>query len=113
MMAALQINAEISNSAAGDPALLATDLADELVRKNIPFRKAHDLVGKLAAESAKTGVPLDKLPDTLIRELCPELTDEWSHIFDPIRSLKARSAIGGPSPENVAARLLNWKKILG
>lgn len=113
MMAALQINAENSNAAASDPALLATDLADELVRRNIPFRKAHDLVGKLAAESAKTGVPLDKLPDSLISELCPELRGEWSILFDPIRSLKARSAIGGPSPENVSARLLHWNKILG
>ena len=108
MMSALVINRGSIAAAASDPALLATDLADELVRKNVPFRKAHDLVGKLAAESAKTGTPLDKLPDELIREVCPELVNDWQNLFDPIRSLRARSAIGGPSPENVSGRLKHW-----
>jgi argininosuccinate lyase len=112
MMGALIINKETATTAASDPALLATDLADELVRKNMPFRKAHDLVGQLAAESAKTGIPLDRLPKEFIREICPELIGEWEGLFDPIRSLKARSATGGPSPNNVSIRLAYWKNIL-
>ena len=112
MMSALIINKETATTAASDPALLATDLADELVRKNVPFRKAHDLVGKLAAESAKTGIPLDKLPKEFILEICPELSGEWEGLFDPIRSLKARAATGGPSPENVAKRLAHWRGLL-
>jgi argininosuccinate lyase len=112
MMSSLSIHAQVTTAAASDPALLATDLADELVRLNIPFRKAHDLVGKLAAESSRTGVPLDELPEPLIRELCPELLGQWSAIFDPLRSMKARSAIGGPSPGNVSKRLSHWRKIL-
>jgi argininosuccinate lyase len=113
MMSALEINGRVAAAAAGDPALLATDLADELVRGGIPFRKAHDIVGRLASESAKTGVPLDKLPESLVRELCPELLDRWAGLFDPLRSLMARGAIGGPSPGNVSARLAHWQKILG
>jgi argininosuccinate lyase len=112
MMAALVINQEAATKAASDPSLLATDLADELVRKNVPFRTAHDLVGKLAAESSKTGIPFDQLPVEVIREHCPQLLDEWKSIFDPIRSLKARAAIGAPSPANVSARLAHWKKLL-
>ena len=112
MMAALVINQEAATKAASDPSLLATDLADELVRKNVPFRTAHDLVGKLAAESSKTGIPIDQLPVEVIREYCPQLLDEWKSIFDPIRSLKARAAIGAPSPANVSARLAHWKKLL-
>jgi argininosuccinate lyase len=112
MMAALIINKETATSAASDPALLATDLADELVRKNVPFRKAHDLVGQLAAESAKTGIPLDRLPKEIILAICPKLIGEWEELFNPIRSLKARSATGGPSPENVSMRLAYWRNIL-
>jgi argininosuccinate lyase len=112
MMEALQINREAVTRAATDPALLATDLADELVRHQVPFRKAHDIVGKLASESAKAGVPLDKLPEELIRELCPELLPTWSSLFDPVRSMKARGALGAPSPERVAERLFHWKKVL-
>ena len=112
MMAALVINEETATKAASDPSLLATDLADELVRKNVPFRTAHDLVGKLAAESSKSGIPLDQLPVDVIREHCPQLLDEWKSIFDPIRSLKARAAIGAPSPANVTERIAHWRKIL-
>ncbi len=112
MMTALIINQDNATSAASDPSLLATDLADELVRKKMPFRKAHDLVGQLAAESAKTGIPLDMLPMELIIKICPELMEEWGGLFDPIRSLKARSATGGPSPANVSMRLAYWKSIL-
>ena len=112
MMGALIINKEAATTAASDPALLATDLADELVRKNIPFRKAHDLVGQLAAESAKTGIPLDRLPKEFILEICPELIGDWEGLFEPIRSLKARSTTGGPSPKNVSIRLAYWKNIL-
>ncbi len=112
MMEALVINREVTTRAAADPALLATDLADELVRKNVPFRKAHDLVGKLSAESAKTGVPLDKLPESLLRELCPDLLLDWAALFDPVRSMKARGATGAPSPQGVAARLAHWRNVL-
>ena len=112
MMEALQINMEAVTRAAADPALLATDLADELVRHQVPFRRAHDIVGKLAAESARTGVPLDKLPEELISELCPELFADWASLFDPVRSMKARGAVGAPSPDRVAERLAHWKKVL-
>jgi len=97
MMEALEFNRGAVTSAAADPSLLATDLADELVRHQVPFRKAHDIVGKLAAESARTGVSLEKLPGELIRELCPELLPNWASLFDPVRSMKARGAIGARS----------------
>ena len=109
MMGALVFHAEASARAAADPALLATDLADELVRDGMPFRTAHDVVGKLAAESVRKGVSLDQLPADLLHELCPGLVKRWKELFDPQRSLKARSAVGGPSPENVAKRLDHWK----
>jgi argininosuccinate lyase len=112
MMEALVINKESVNRAAADPALLATDLADELVRHQVPFRRAHDIVGKLAAESVRTGVTLDKLPEDLIHELCPELLAGWNSLFDPVRSMKARGAVGAPSPERVSERLADWKKLL-
>lgn len=112
MMAAITFNKEAASHAASDPALLATDLADELVRDGMPFRTAHDVVGKLSSESVRRGVPLDQLPGDLIRELCPGLVAGWKELFDPVRSLRARSAVGGPSPENLAKRLAHWNKKL-
>jgi argininosuccinate lyase len=112
MMEALVFNRDAVSKAAADPSLLATDLADELVRHGVPFRKAHDIVGKLAAESAATGVPIDKLPERLVKELCPELLPDWASLFDPVRSMNARGAAGAPSPVRVAERLEYWKKVL-
>ncbi len=108
MMAALKIETSRTAAAVADPFLLATDLAEELVRKGVPFRNAHDLVGKLAAESSSTGIPLDQLPKEFLQGLCPELLPDWSTLFDPARSLKARSAPGAPSLENVRMRLSYW-----
>ena len=113
MMAALKIDTARTAEAVADPFLLATDLAEELVRKGVPFRNAHDLVGKLAAESSKTGIPLDKLPKEFLQGLCPELLGDWSSLFDPARSLGARSAPGAPSLENVRLRLTHWRTFLG
>jgi argininosuccinate lyase len=113
MMAALKIDTARTAEAVADPFLLATDLAEELVRKGVPFRNAHDLVGKLAAESSKTGIPLDKLPKEFLQGLCPELLADWPSLFDPARSLAARSAPGAPSLENVRMRLTHWRTLLG
>ncbi len=112
MMSALQINKDKVAEAVSDPFLLATDLAEELVRKGVPFRNAHDLVGKLAAESSRTGVPLDQLPKEFLQELCPELLCGWKEMFDPLRSLAARTAPGAPSLENVRTRLAYWRGVL-
>jgi len=113
MMQALIINRAAMTEAASDPSLLATDLAEELVRKGVPFRKAHDLVGKLAAESSKSAIPLNQLPADLIRELSPELIDIWEVLFDATRSLAARTATGAPSQENVSTRIVHWNSLLG
>ena len=113
MMAALKIDTARTAEAVADPFLLATDLAEELVRKGVPFRNAHDLVGKLAAESSKTGIPLDKLPKEFLQGLCPELLADWQSLFDPARSLAARSAPGAPSLANVRLRLTHWRTLLG
>ena len=112
MMAALKIDTARTAEAVADPFLLATDLAEELVRKGVPFRNAHDLVGKLAADSSKTGIPLDKLPKEFLQGLCPELLADWQSLFDPARSLAARSAPGAPSLENVRMRLTHWRTLL-
>ena len=109
MMGALSFHGEAASRAAADPSLLATDLADELVRDGMPFRNAHDVVGKLAAAAVRLGIPLDRLPVDLLQDLCPGLVSRWKELFDPVRSLRARSAVGGPSPENVAKRLAHWQ----
>jgi len=61
MLRSTKVNTRACAVAASDPALLATDLADYLVKKGMPFRQAHHIVGKVVALAEKTGKPLNKL----------------------------------------------------
>ncbi|MCX7869928.1 MAG: hypothetical protein N2322_08265, partial [Terrimicrobiaceae bacterium] len=92
-----------------DPSMLATDLADELVRRGVPFRWAHDQVGRLASEAERLGTTLDAVPEAVRKSCVPEIPEEeFQKIFDVGRALAARRASGAPSPEGVRQRLDDW-----
>jgi argininosuccinate lyase len=121
--AALAIFAEMLDGAAfreqatagatADPNLLATDLADRLVLGGVPFRQAHEIVGKLVALSAKQGRPLHQLVAKDYQEASPVLTPAViAATFNVTTGLAARQAPGAPSAKNVARRLAYWKKRL-
>jgi len=99
--------------AAGDPMLLATDLADWLVLRGVPFREAHEIVGKAVAESLASGVALPDLGLGVLCGIWPGFTDEYREVFDLGRALAARRATGAPSPGNVARELGRWEAELG
>jgi argininosuccinate lyase len=99
--------------AAADPSLLATDLADRLVMAGIPFRKAHEIVGKLVSLAAQRNVSLDQLDPREFTDAAPVLTPQVvREIFHLDTALAARKAAGAPSGENIAHRLAHWKKVL-
>jgi argininosuccinate lyase len=106
MISAMEINEDACQAAASDPLLLATDLADWLVKQGIPFRSAHELVGKAVAASVNSGTPLDQLDLT---EVDPAFTADASSVFSLQTALAARSNPGAPSIENVKAQIARWK----
>ena len=109
MIAAASLREDRARSAASDPLLLATDLADRLVEGGVPFRQAHEIVGKLVARAQETGVPLNKLEPSDFLAGSPVLTPDMVALtFDLESALKARRAIGAPSPDNVARELARW-----
>jgi argininosuccinate lyase len=121
--AALQIFAEMLEAAsfredamaraAADPSLLATDLADRLVVAGIPFRKAHEIVGRLVILAAERNVSLDQLDPQEFMDAAPVLTPQAvREIFHLDTALAARTAPGAPSGENIAQRLAHWRKVL-
>ena len=114
MIAAASLREERALSAASDPLLLATDLADRLVGGGIPFRQAHEIVGKLVARAQESGVPLDALPSADFLAASAVLTPgAVASTFDLGSALAARRATGAPSPENVASELARWSAQLG
>ena len=111
MLPELKINRERMEAAANDPNLFATDLAEYLVKKGVPFREAHEVVGKLIAQSGANQIPLDRIPLLEMKKLSPLFDVDVAEVFDVRRSLAQRRAIGAPSPENIA-QIERWRRFL-
>jgi argininosuccinate lyase len=110
MLPELKINRERMEQAASDPNLLATDLAEYLVKKGMPFREAHEIVGKLVADATEKGTKLNAVALANLKKLSPLFDVDVADVFEVRRSLAARRAIGAPSPENVKAQIKAWHK---
>jgi argininosuccinate lyase len=116
LMAAMLQNATVNRddcaAAAGDPALLATDLADYLVRKKMPFRRAHHLVGAVVALSEKLGQPLNKLSLAELQSVDKTFGPDALDVFNLPKAMAQRFGTGAPGAGEVAKQLARWKKIL-
>ena len=99
-------------AAADDALLVATDWADYLVRKGLPFREAHRVVGTLVALSAQRRVTLRDLSLDDLQAESKLFKADAMKCLDAARSLRARTAEGAPSPKRVATRLAWWGKRL-
>ncbi len=109
MLPQLKINRERMEAAASDPSLFATDLAEYLVKKGTPFREAHEIVGKLVAHAMQKKVALDKISVSEMKTFSPLFETDIAKVFDVRRSLAERTAIGAPSPENIAGQIARWR----
>ena len=99
--------------AAGEGYATATDLADWLTRTlKLPFREAHHLTGRIVAEAAATGVPLDKLPLPAMQAIEPRITKAVYGVLSAEASVKSRTVYGGTAPKNVRAAAKRWLKRL-
>jgi argininosuccinate lyase len=87
--------------AAAGGASWATDLAEALVLRGVPFRDAHEAVGSLVAELEEKGLALAAAPPSLLRAHHPLLGEGRLPSLDPAESMRRRSGHGGPAPERV------------
>jgi len=114
MFSAASLREDRALEAAGDPLLLATDLADRLVEGGVPFRKAHEIVGSLVARARDLNTPLDRLDSAEFLKASPILTPEIvKSTFQLQSAMAARKAIGAPSPDNISRELSRWRTQLG
>ncbi len=80
-----------------DPAMLATDVAEYLVRKGLPFRQAHHLSGRAVALAEQHGILLSQLTDSDWQSLSPLLTPDVRNVFNFAKSVDSRDVAGGTS----------------
>jgi len=88
-----------------DPAMMATDLADYLVEKGLPFRRAHALAGQAVQLALQQDKPLNKLSLEAFQSLDPAFEADVYAVFDPQRSLARRATFGGTAPRAVEQQL--------
>jgi argininosuccinate lyase len=88
-----------------DAQLLATDLADHLVRRGVPFRESHEVIGRLVRQAEEAGVGLSQLPDAAFAAEHAAFGDDVRAVFDWLRSVDARDSAGGTSRRSVLAQL--------
>ena len=91
--------------AALDTAMLATDLADYLVERGVPFREAHSITGQLVREAELRGSSIEELPYKSFREIHSVFDEDVLDIFDFERSVAARHVAGATGPEAVRDQL--------
>ena len=92
--------------------LLATDLADYLVSKGMPFRESHHAVGRVVREAAEGGLSLSQLPLSALARISDLFEDDVAEVFDFARSLRQRDSIGGAAPDAVERQIARAKEIL-
>ncbi|MGQ9666144.1 MAG: argininosuccinate lyase, partial [Anaerolineae bacterium] len=92
--------------------LLATDLADYLVRKGVPFRTAHALVGRAVQRAEERGVTLQELSLEEYRAVSPAFEADLYNALSVEASVTARSTEGGTAPEAVRRQLEEARRLL-
>lgn len=113
MLREVQVNPGPASEAVNDWNLIATDVADYLVLHGVPFRKAHEIVGKTVALCLERGVGLADLSLADYRALSTAFEPDVFAILNVRHSIEARTNTGAPSSANVRAQLALWKKQLG
>ncbi|OAA42193.1 Argininosuccinate lyase [Metarhizium rileyi] len=98
--------------AALDPTLLATDIADFLVRKGVPFRETHHVSGRVVAKSEELGVPIDQLSLEQLKAIDDRFTDDIMDIFNYEKSVESRSAKGGTSRSSILEQIKVLRALL-
>jgi argininosuccinate lyase len=112
MIPEIEMDSEQTRLAANDPGLLATDLADYLVLHGLPFRQAHEVIGKLVAYSIEQQRGFADLKLEEFQRFSEYFGPDLFEVLDLDRAIDRRTAIGAPSRKNVAAALEAWNAIL-
>ncbi len=112
-IAGLTVHKKKCAAAVADPALLATDLADYLVRKHVPFRTAHHAVGAVVKLAEQKCVGLNQLSFAEVKQVHPAFGRDWVQSFDLSKAMARRTGTGMPGPAQVARQFKRWQKILG
>ena len=108
----ISFHVERLKQVASSPALLATEAADYLVRKGVPFRQAHDIVGKVLRAAEQAGKPWTELPLETLQQLSPSFASDFAGSLTVASALAAKKVSGGTAPDSVRAAIADLQSRL-
>ncbi|MEZ5573459.1 MAG: argininosuccinate lyase [Halioglobus sp.] len=103
MVPSIKPRSDVMREAARRGFSTATDLADYLVRRGLPFRDAHEVVGKAVAHGVNTGLDLAEMELATLRSFCEDIGEDVFEVLTLEGSVAARDHLGGTAPVQVAA----------
>ncbi len=112
VVAALKPNRENAEKAFEDEFLFATDIAEYLVRKGVPFREAHDIVGKLIRRCIDDKLNISDLSISELKVFSKFIGEDVFDLLNPETSVGNKKTYGSTNPAEVKKQINNWKKIL-
>jgi len=112
-LAATKFNETNLRKAAQDPVLVATELADYLVACGVPFREAHEVVGKVLRVAEQEGKSIREMPIERLKQFSPAFGRDVATVLTLESSLARRAVAGGTAPAAVRAALEQFKTRLG
>src|SRR5262245_22638286 len=114
MLEGISFDRERMAAAASDESIAATDVADLLVRRGVPFREAHGIVGGVVRAAEERGKRLSELTDDELRELAPALPpDGFRALLEQSSWLESKVSEGGTSLARVRDQLTTARDVLG
>jgi argininosuccinate lyase len=112
MLPGSTFNRKRMTATAGEGYSTATDIAEYLVKKGVPFREAHEITGKIVLYCIKKKVELNELSLQELKSFSPVIAKDIFPALDPAASVRARSSYGGTSPSQVLKQIKKYKKML-
>jgi argininosuccinate lyase len=112
MLAGIQFDRERMAAAAADEMVAATDIADLLVRRGVPFREAHGVVGSLVRRALESGRALSALTPAEVAEESELLDDEYYEVLGEASWLDSKISSGGTGAERVAEQLATAQRVV-
>jgi argininosuccinate lyase len=108
----ITLNTARPAGAAEESWVVATDLAEELARRGVPFHRAHQVVGQLVLESVKAGKKPSDWTAEALAKFAPEFQPDMQRLLTPAEGMKSRELPGGTGPNSVAAAFADSEKRL-
>ena len=113
MFPAIVVKGESMREAASEGFATATDLADYLVRKGVPFRDAHEIVGRTVKLAINREKDLAELDLQILQSLCSKIEDDVYDVLTLEGSIASRNLLGGTAPQQVRQQVIAARKQLG